>query len=274
MTDTDSSVVTDVKQPADEALELGEAIAEEIATSEESSTEPTKESQAAEEEPDNKPDDPEKPEEKPDEPEPAEDKPEEVQQKKDADSRKQQLNNEIRELVSKRNELRASIEHANQMAYRTETQEELVEAGMEPNEARAEVAEQQRQFAEYNAKVTDLNASLNIESTQILADFPVFDPESKDYDPDFESRVRSHYQTVAQPRINQKTGLVEAVNVLPYDVYKTFAEIRVHGQRAGAVNGQKAAEKMYAAAEPTPTGGAPAKDDVDNDPFMRGFNSI
>ena len=174
----------------------------------------------------------------------------EGQPKKDANSRKDQLQTEIRDLVSKRNELRAEVQNLNSHVYRTETKDELVAQGMSEAEAAIEEMKQQNEMKDFNARVTDMNANLNIESLQVLADFPVFDPDSDQYDADLAARAKAVYQKAAQIQVDPKTGLVVSLNVLPYDIYKAFAETHSGGVASGQVKGQKSTEKMMASAEP------------------------
>lgn len=174
----------------------------------------------------------------------------EGQPKKDATSRKEQLQTEIRGLVSKRNELRTEVQGLNSQVYRTETKEELVNQGMDENAAAIEELTQKQQMSEFNARVTDMNANLNIESLQVLADFPVFDPTAPEYDADLATRAKAVYEKAAQIQVDPKTGLVVNLNVLPYDIYKAFAETYSGGVSSGQVKGQKSTEKMMASAEP------------------------
>lgn len=174
----------------------------------------------------------------------------EDQPKKDASTRKEQLQTEIRGLVSKRNELRTEVQKLNEQVYRTETKEELVDQGMDEHDAAIEAMKQENEMKDFNARVTDLNANLNIESLQVLADFPVFDPDSSEFDKELADRAKAVYERAAQIKVDPKTGLVVSLNVLPYDIYKAFAETKSGGVASGQVKGQKSTEKMMASAEP------------------------
>lgn len=193
---------------------------------------------------------------------------------KGADARKQVLQSEIRELVSKRNELRGEVEQLNAKAYRTETPEELIEKGLSDEEAETEVLRQEMQIKDFNIKVADLNATLNIESLQVMQDFPIFDPDSSSFDPELSKTVGELYNKSAKPVIDKKTGLVIESNITPYDFYKAFAEtstrISAKSKVTGQIEGQKAADKEIAAAE-VPSSSAPkvAKEDA----FLKGLLS-
>lgn len=188
--------------------------------------------------------------------------------KKDAESRKQALNTEIRELVTKRNELRQQVEQANSQAYRTQPVAELVDQGMEETAAELEALQQQVQMQEYNNYVSDLNATLNTEALQVMSDFPVFDPESSEYNETLANEARQVYLEAAKPQTDPKTGLLVQANASPYKIYQSFARVHQSGSQSGELSGQVAAEKNLAAAD-TPSSTAPKRAKVD--PFKAGL---
>lgn len=196
-----------------------------------------------------------------------EDEPEEPV-KKNAETRKDELQTEIRELVAKRNELREEVTRVNSQVYEPQTAEELIEQGYDPAIARVEALEQRTKMAEYNAQVTDLNANINIESLQVMADYPVFDPDSDQYDKTLADRARDVYEKSAQVQVDPNTGMIVQASVLPYDIYKAFAETSSVGAQKGKVTGQKAAEKMLSSVEPT-SSAAPKQEK--EDPFLKGL---
>jgi hypothetical protein len=179
-----------------------------------------------------------------------------------AEARKEQLNSEIRELVSRRNDARREIEAVNAQVYQPQTADELIEAGSEPAMARVEALEQRTQMAEYNAQVADLNANLGVESLQVLNDFPVFDPNSPEYDKALATRAAKVYQRAAGLQTDPQTGLFTQANAMPYEIFKAFAETHQTSVQSGQVNGQRAAEKMLASAD-TPPSAAPKAPKVD-----------
>ena len=215
-----------------------------------------------------------KPDEEAEKPSDEEVKADEEAVAKGAEARKQALQTEIRELVSKRNELRGEVEQTNAKAYRTETPEELIEQGLSPEEAENEALKQEIQMREFNTHVADLNATLNIESLQVMQDFPVFDPDSDQFDGDLSARVRGLYEKAAQPTVDKKTGLVIKSNLAPYEFYKAFADTHessgTKSRIEGKIEGEKASDKNLEAAE-TPSSTAPRK--KAEDPFLKGLLS-
>lgn len=249
---------TDVKAP--EADLSGIFTETEDTTPEPSTEEPTEA-----EEPESKD---EEPTEAESEPEASEDETPEEPPKRSAEARKQELSQEIRQLASQKRDLAQEVARLNAEVYQPQTVEELVEAGEDPTEARVIALEQRTQMAEYNAFVSDLNSSINAESLQVMADFPVFDSQSESYDPTLAARAAAVWQKAAGMKTDEKTGLVTQANVLPYEIYKAFAETAQSSVKNGQAAGQKAAEKMMAAAE-TPSLAAPKQ--AAPDPFLTGF---
>jgi len=193
-----------------------------------------------------------------------------VEPKKGAEARKEALNTEIRELVAKKNELRAEVDKINGQVYQPQTPEELIEEGYDPAIARVEALEQKAQMAEYNNHVTDLNANINIESLQVMSDFPVFNPDAPEYDKALADRAARVYEKSANIQVDPNTGLIVNANVLPYEIYKAFAETQSASVQKGSVKGQKAAEKMLANSE-TPSSAAPKQ--PKEDPFLKGLTT-
>lgn len=187
---------------------------------------------------------------------------------KSAEVRKEALNAEIRELVSKRNDLRGEVAAKNAAVFKPQTAEELEAAGVDPTLAAVKALEQKTQMAEYNAHVSDLNASLSTEALQVMHDFPVFDPESGDYNKSLADRVGGIFEQAAQVRRNAQTNLIEGANILPYKLYQAFAETFAEGAKTGKVSGQRATEKMVAAADPTSSS---APKTPKSDPFLAGL---
>lgn len=261
----EATIALDVK---DFAGEPSEPVVEQT-TTEESSTEETKvedvttseeppvgEEAAAEEE-----DETGNTEETPGEAEPE-------QPKKTAEARKEQLSTEIRDLVSQRNKLRDDIARKNAEVYQPASLEQLQEQGMDEATARVTALEQRTQIAEFNARAADVTASLNTEALQVMHDFPVFDPESPQYDKGLSKLAEGIYTKAAGIQTDPKTGLIYDAAVMPYQIYRSIAQAHEAGASTGKVQGQRASEKMLAATE-TPTSVAPPT--PKEDPFLSGL---
>lgn len=184
------------------------------------------------------------------------------------EGRKQSLQADIRNLVARKADLERSVAETNSTAYRAQTAAELEDAGMDPTLARVEALEQEQKLSAFNNHVSNLNANLNVESLQVMADFPVFDPTSDSYDKGLATRARDVFLSAAKIQTDPKTGLIIQANVSPYNIYKAFADTHSAGAQTGKVTGQKSAEKMLANAETTPSS-APKR--ATKDPFLTGL---
>lgn len=198
----------------------------------------------------------------------AEDPEEEAPKARTPEARKAELSSEIRTLVAKKADLEREVASKNATVYQPQSAAELEEGGMDATLARVEALEQEQKMAAFNQHVSNLNANLNVESLQVMADFPVFDPESTTYDKALADRAKNVFLSAAKIQTDPKTGLVIESNVTPYDIYKAFAETHSAGAQTGKASGQKSAEKMLANAETTPSS-APKRGA--KDPFVVGL---
>lgn len=265
-----SDVVAEAPTP--EVSSAPETPAKDAPAPEAKSEEPTKEAPKVDEDASLDPDEEVKAEEpKAETPKPEEPTTEDAPKAKSAEARKEALNLEIRDLVSKRNELKGQVEAANATAgYRAQTPEELIEAGYDPTEARLLAMEQRGEMAEYNAKVTELTTSLEIEARQVMTDFPIFNPDAPEYNAAIATRAAEFFKKNSGIQYDDKTGYPTQANLLPYDVYKQFADVYTESTKSAQVAGQRAAERNLAASE-TPSVAAPRKAAVSA--FERGFDS-
>lgn len=194
---------------------------------------------------------------------------------KSAEARKEQLNGEIRTLVAQKNKLRSEVAAKNGEAYTAKTAEELISDGLDPAEARVQALEERQELNEFNTRVADLNSNLDIESLQVMADFPMFNPGTEadpnpEYDEGLSELARATFKEVANVQVDKNTGLIISAQAMPYNIYKSFAEAYSLGTQKGTVKGQAAADKNEAAADTT-TSAAPKPAKVD--PFLAGLKS-
>jgi len=272
MDDTIDIDVNDFDEPESE-VEEQESTEQESSTSK--TTEPevveesTEESEEASDEDTEEESESEEPEEESTEEQSEEDTPEETEDKPQAKNKAQ---NRIRSLANEKRRLEQEVERLNSLVYKPKTVEQLIEEdGMDVPEARVEALEQKLQMQEFNNHVKSLNNDLNVESLQVLNDFPVFDKDSPEYDPEFARKAEELYTRSAQLEMDENTGLVIKANVLPYDFYKTLAEARGVGVKKGAAQGMKSAQRNLAKAEPKAS--TPPKT-VAKDAFEEGFDSV
>jgi len=178
---------------------------------------------------------------------------------------KNSAQNRIRSLANENRALKQQVEALNAQFYQPQTAEQLQESGMDETQAQIEVLRQERLMDQANAHITALNTDLNMEALQVAHDFPVFDPDSKEYDPKFAEKVRDQWIAASGLTTDPNTGFITQARVLPYDFYKSYAEAREEGKKQGAIAGKRDYERTASAADVTPI--ASPKDEK-KDPLM------
>lgn len=245
--------LTDSLDFSDES-ESKEQPVEQQTTADDSSTEETKEAETTEEETEGE----QETEEQSDE--------EQADETDNGESKaKNSAQNRIRSLANENRALKQQVEQMNAQFYQPQTVEQLQQNGMDETQAQLEAMRQEQLIEKANNHITALNSDINMESIQVTHDFPVFDPDSKEYDKDFAKMVADEWVAVSGLTTDQNTGFITQARVLPYDFYKSFAKAREIGMRQGAIRGQKSAEKTANAADITPI--ASSKDEK-KDPIM------
>ena len=183
---------------------------------------------------------------------------------------KQDANTRIRALANENRQLKEQINQLNSQVYRPQSEQDLMNDGMNPTDARVEALRQQYEVDTFNRQVTELNTTMNQEADAVMRDFPMFDPESAEYSPEVAERANALYQRSAGMQVDPNTGLLISANVSPYDFYKTIAETYEVSSRAGQLKGQKATEQMMASTDAR-SSAAPKTPKVD--PIMAGLLS-
>jgi hypothetical protein len=220
------------------------------------------------------PDTPEETEAKETEGEPEQSEvPEETDKPTKADERKAQLNQEIRDLVSQRNAIKAEVTKATGEVYQPATENDLVDEGMSVTEAKVEAMRQQLEVRDYNERVAEAQLTLGSESLRVMNDFPIFNPDSDQFDQELAEEAASLLESNLirdpnVPEIDPETGkptgngLIIGSNVSPYKFYKTLARASGISATKGQLKGQQAHQEMLANAD-SPGSVAPPKKTVD-----------
>lgn len=248
---------TDVKEEPAAAPATPESSPEEKKDHEEAKEEPSEES--AEESEAESEEEPEKP-------------------KKDANYRKDELNTEIRDLVSTRNNLKQEVEQLTAGVYKTQTADEIMaETGESASDARLTAMEQRQELRDYNDKIIESQLIVSTESERIIRDFPMFDPQSEQYQPGIAAQAAQVLEKnlIRDPNVpemfnGQPTGrgIVIGAHARPYELYKPIADAYNASANDNRAAGQRAAEKMLASADPQ-SSAAPKL--AKEDPFLQGL---
>lgn len=234
---------------------------------------------------------PEEKESKKEDPAPKEEKSESTEPEEKstrADTRKQQLNSEIRDKIAERNALRDEIAELSKQKYNLKsaqdipTVESLVEQ-INPNTGdyytraeadnlrinqRLDAMEEQRAFNDYVERVVDSRIQLSNEANKVVKDFPIFDPESDQYNAELTAAADEIMQ--GSLITDEKTGQVIGSRVSPYQLYSTIAKAKASGEVGGKTSGRKAALDMMNNADVGSSVNAPSSKE-DKDEFLAGF---
>lgn len=195
----------------------------------------SKDDEPTEGEPQSSPEPDEKQEEEPEE------TPEEQPQGK-AETRKQQLNTEIRDLVAQKNALRQQVETLNSQVYKPQSAQELVDEGYSEEVAEVKALKQELELQNYNNKVVEANIALGESSAQVLKDFPIFNPDSDEFQPEIAAQAAEALE--ASLIRDPNTGQIVGSSLSPYQIYKPIADAYSMSHTQGQIKGQKATEKM------------------------------
>lgn len=180
-----------------------------------------------------------------------------------ADQRKEQLNTEIRDLVAQRNQLKAQVEQFNAEAYKVPSVDDL-QNEINPDtgeyytalEAKLNRMEQQQQLREYTEQITENQLTISTEAQRALQEFPMFDSNSPEYNPDIAAQADAILQ--ANLEYDQKTGQIIGSRISPYQLYKSYDVATKATARKAQIQGQKSVEKMMATSDIS-TGGKGAE---------------
>lgn len=205
-----------------------------------------------------------------------------------ADARKQQLNSEIRERIAERNALRDEIAALSRQKYDLASSSDIptvdslleqinpdtgdyytrAEAENLRLNKRLDAFEKQQEFNAYVERVADARVQLSSEANRVVKDFPIFDPESDEYNAELTAAADELMQNSLIK--DEKTGQVIGARVSPYQLYSTIAKAKASGEAGGKTSGRKAALDMMNNADISSSAKAPTSSSK-NDEFLAGF---
>ena len=102
----------------------------------------------------------------------------------------------------------------------------------------------------------------------MIKDYPIFDPESDQYNPELTAAADEIMQSSLI--VDDNTGQVIGSRLSPYQVYSAIAKAKASGDVAGKTSGRKAALDMMNNADVSSSAKAPSSNDED-DEFLAGF---
>jgi hypothetical protein len=168
----------------------------------------------------------------------------------DEDAAAQKARNEAyaRQRIQERERTRQSVEKQIEEAYGPKSEQELVDEGLTERDAQVEALRQEMQFERQKTQIAQLNAGLQAEAVNVTNDFPVFNPNSKDYDPEFAGIVEQQYKQAARLQLDDN-GIVVNADVPLYDYYQQMATIYNRGTERGQQQGQQEYQQMMSRTE-------------------------
>lgn len=202
--------------------------------------------------------------------EPPVDETKEEEQPQDTEPLSPKSQNRFQQLANERNEALAEAQRVRQQLEQYRVREAQVAREQElSNEVNPETGEyytpteierlafqqskeqQAQSVAEqrYELEVQDVQFQLRDEATRALTDFPMFDEQSPDYDPELAASADELLgANIVQ---EQGTGRIIGSNVSPYKIYQTVAKAAEKSRVAGQIKGQQATERMLASVDGT-----------------------
>lgn len=166
------------------------------------------------------------------------------------DAAAQKARNEAyaRQRIQERQRTKQAIAQQLDQTYGPKTEDDLIEEGLDPAQAQIEALRQEMQYERQKTHIAELNAGLQAEAVNVTNDFPVFNPNSKDYDPEFAGIVEQQYKQAARLQLDDN-GIVVNADVPLYDYYQQMATIYNRGTERGAQQGQQEYQQMMSRTE-------------------------
>lgn len=211
------------------------------------------------------PEEPESKEETPD-PEKKVDEPKEEEQPLGEEEKplSPKAENRFQRLANENRELKEQLTQIHNQVYGPPTAAELEEEGLSPEMAHVQALEKRLEVQEYTNKVYESQMGLSNESAQVIQDFPIFDPDSPNFDPDIAASaavalekvlIRDPNVAEIDPATGRPTGLGQIIgsHASPYEIYKPIADAYAKSQLAGEIKGRKAADQMLSQVDTPPS---------------------
>lgn len=133
--------------------------------------------------------------------------------------------------------------------YGPQSAEDLIAEGVDPAQAAIEALRQEFTFNNERTRVAELNAGMRAEAVEIMHDFPVFDPQSPQFDEEFTREVEASYKQASRLQTNENGSLILNADVPLYDHYQRMWNIYNRGTSRGAQTGQEQMLTQMAATE-------------------------
>lgn len=166
----------------------------------------------------------------------------------DVDAQKRHNEAMAQKRIQERQRTRQAVAQQLDQTYGPKTAEDLQAEGLTPEKAEIQALREEMAYERRKTEVAELNANLQVEAVNVFHDFPMFNPESKDYDEQFTQEVEQAYQTAARLQTDE-SGIILNAEVPLYDFYQRMATIYNRGQSRGSESAKQDTLQMLARTE-------------------------
>lgn len=165
--------------------------------------------------------------------------------------------NRFQQLANDNRHLREQIKELEDLQI--PTQDDYIEQGMDETQAKLSVLEAKQQQRDAIDSVVYLNQSVDNDLANVMREFPVLDPSSKQFNEKLATSVMSQYDRDSGAEYD-KTGIMIRTAQLPYQYIKDKMDLVSMASAQAKVEAQKNVESMVSQAD-TPSSTAPVPTD-------------
>lgn len=150
--------------------------------------------------------------------------------------------------VQERHRVKQDVANQLDETYGPKTEEELRADGMNVRDAQLEALRQEIAYKEQRTQIAEMNASMQSDAVNVMNDFPVFNPNSQDFNPEFTQMVEQQYRLASRLQTDDN-GIILNAEVPLYDYYQQMAMLYQKAADRGASQGQADAMNMMSRTE-------------------------
>jgi hypothetical protein len=174
---------------------------------------------------------------------------EETQQESEQQAEKGKPDPELaRQAYLERQRTRQAVTQQIQQQYRPKTEDDLLEEGLDPVDAKIQAIREEFDYREQVNQIAELTTTVRSDVVNVLSDYPIYNPNSPDYDPEFTKMVDDAYDQAAKLQTTEDGAILHA-EVLPYEHYQRMAQIYQRGTSRGVKQGQDEATRTMSRTE-------------------------
>lgn len=166
----------------------------------------------------------------------------------DGEELKPKSQNRFQKLANENRDLKERIAQLEQLAVPTE--QDYLEGGYEPTEAKLNALEAKIAQRDQIEKVTSLNHAIDNDMARIIHDFPQLDPKNEQFNKELAIDLFTQYDRDSGAQYTDD-GITLNTNQLPYQYIRDKMRLIEKARAEARVKAQKNVESMVSAAETT-----------------------